>query len=63
LTIGLWVRDGCRVHADVVLVAEFQKFPTGELGPVVSDNGVGNPELVDDVGEERYSLLCPEIRD
>jgi hypothetical protein len=47
----------------VVLVAEFQEFPAGELGPVVSDDGVGHPEPVDDVGEECYGLLCPEIRD
>jgi hypothetical protein len=63
LTIGLWVHDGRPVHTDVVLVAEFQEFLAGELGHVVSDDGVGHPEPVDDVREEHYDLLCPEIRD
>jgi hypothetical protein len=63
LTIGLWVRYDRPVHTNVVFVAEFQEFSAGELGPVVGDNGVGHSEPVDDVGEERYGLFYPEIRD
>jgi hypothetical protein len=38
LTIGLWLRNGYPVHADVVLVAEFQEFPASALGPVNTKN-------------------------
>jgi hypothetical protein len=47
----------------VELVAEFQELPARELGPVVGDDGIRHSEAVDDVGEERHRLLCPEIRD
>jgi hypothetical protein len=63
LTIGLWVRHGRPIHADVKLVAELQELPADELGPVVGDDGVRHPKPVDDVGEERHRLLCPEICD
>jgi hypothetical protein len=63
LTIGLWMRNCRPVHVDVVLVAELQEFPACKLGPIIGDDGVGHPEPVDDVGEERHGLLCPEIRD
>jgi hypothetical protein len=55
--------DGRPIHADVELVAELQKLPTGKLRPVVGDDGIRHPEPVDDVGEEHHDLLCPEIRD
>jgi hypothetical protein len=55
--------DGRPVHADVELVAELQELSDGELRPVVCDDGVGDPEPVNDVDEERHRLLCPEIRD
>jgi hypothetical protein len=45
------------------LVAELQELSAHELGPVVGDDGVGHSKPVDDVGEERYGLLCPEIHD
>jgi hypothetical protein len=63
LTVGLWMRHSCPVHTDVELIAEFQELPARELGPVVGNDGVGHSEAVDDVGEERHCLLCPEIRD
>jgi hypothetical protein len=63
LTIGLWVRDGRPVHADVVLVAKFQEPPAGELRPVVGDDRFRHLELVDDVSEECHGLLRPEICD
>jgi hypothetical protein len=55
--------DGFPVHADVVFVAKFLEFPTGKLGAVVGDDGVPHSEPVDDVREEGYGLLCPEVRD
>jgi hypothetical protein len=55
------MRYGCPVHADVEFVAELQELPSRELGHVVGDDGVGHSKAVDDVGEERHGLLCPEI--
>jgi hypothetical protein len=63
LTIGLWVFHSCPIHTDVEFVAKLQEFPARELGPVVGDDGVWHSKAVDDVGEERHRLLCPEIRD
>jgi hypothetical protein len=51
------------IHTDVELVAELQELLAGELRPVVGDDRIRHPEPVDDVGEKRHSLLCPEIRD
>ena len=39
-------------HMDVVVIAERQEFMVGELRPVVGDDGIWNPEPVDDIGEE-----------
>jgi hypothetical protein len=41
----------------VVVVAERQEFLAGELCPIVGDDGVRNPEPMDDVSEEQYRLL------
>jgi hypothetical protein len=57
------MRYDCPVHVDVELIAELQELSALELGPVVGDDGVGHFEAIDDVGEERHRLLCPEIRD
>jgi hypothetical protein len=55
--------DDRPIHADVVLVTKLQEFSVSKLGHVVGDDGIRHPEPVDDVGEERYSLLCPEVCD
>jgi hypothetical protein len=55
--------DSRLVHADVMFVAELQELSVGKLGPIVGDDGIRYPEPVDDVGEERYGLLCPEVSD
>jgi hypothetical protein len=47
----------------VELLAELQELSARELGPVVGDDGVGHSKPVNDVGEERYGVLRPEIRD
>jgi hypothetical protein len=41
----------------VVVLAEVQELPAGELGAVVGDDGVRDPEAMDDVGEERHRLF------
>jgi hypothetical protein len=39
-------------HTDVMVVAEIQKLFIGKLCAVVRDDAVGNPKVVDNVGEE-----------
>ena len=51
---------GGPVHPDVVILAEVQELSAGELGAVVGDDGVRDPEAMDDVGEERHRLLGPD---
>ena len=41
----------------MVVVAKCQEFTTGELCPVIGDDGVRNPEPVDDISEEQHRLL------
>ena len=40
---------GGPVHPDVVIPAEVQELSAGELGVVVGDDGVWDPEAMDDV--------------
>jgi hypothetical protein len=47
----------------VVVVTEFQEFFASELRAVVSDDGVRNPEAVDDIREEQYRLLGLDFGD
>ena len=44
-------------HTDVVVIVERQELVAGELCPIVSDDGVWNPEPVDDISEEQHRLL------
>jgi hypothetical protein len=44
-------------HTDVMVVAEILELFAGELGVVVRDDAVRNPEAMDDVGEEQHGLL------
>ena len=44
----------------MVILAEVQELSTGALGAVVGDDGVRDPEAMDDVGEERHRLLGPD---
>jgi hypothetical protein len=46
--------------SDVVVLAEVQELSAGELGAVVGDDGVRDPEAMDDVGEERHRLFGPD---
>jgi hypothetical protein len=50
-------------HTDVVVVAKIQKPFTSKLGAIVCDDTVGDPKVVDDVGEEEHSLLGPDAGD
>ena len=48
------------VHPDVVVLAEVQELSASELGAVVRDDGVRDPKMMDDVGEERHRLFGPD---
>jgi hypothetical protein len=59
LPIRHGVSHGGPVHPDVVILAEVQELSAGELGVVVGDDGVRDPEVMDDVGEECDRLFGP----
>jgi hypothetical protein len=42
---------------NVVVIIELQEFCAGELRTVIGDNGIRNPEAVDDIREEQYRLF------
>ena len=44
-----------------MLIAEVQELFAGELSAVVSDDDVGNPKPVDDVGEEKDGLFGADV--
>jgi len=46
-----------------MLIAEVQELFVGELSAVVGDDDIGNPEPVDDVGEEKDGLLGTDVGD
>ena len=41
----------------MVVIIECQELVAGELCPIVDDDGIWNPEPVDDISEERHCLL------
>ena len=51
------------VHAYVETVAERQELLACELGAVVGDDRVQNPESEDYVGEEQHSVLGFDLAD
>jgi len=44
-----------------MLIAEVQELFAGELTAIVSDDDVGNPKPVDDVGEEKDGLFGADV--
>jgi hypothetical protein len=61
LPIRHGVCHGGLVHPDVVVFAEVQELSASELGAVVGDDGVRDPEAMDDVGEECHRLFGPDV--
>jgi hypothetical protein len=47
---------------DVVVLVEVQELLASELGAIVGDDGVWDPEAMDDIGEESHHLLGPDAR-
>ena len=50
-------------HTDVVVIVECQELVAGELRPIIGDDGVWNPEPVDDISEEQHRLLGFDLID
>jgi hypothetical protein len=57
------VRYGCPIHADVVIVTEIKELFAGELCVVVSDDGIWDPEAMDNISKEEHRLLRLDLRD
>ena len=57
------MRHSRPVHAYVVAVAECQEFLVCELGAVVGDDRVRDPEPEDNVSKEQNSLLGFNLAD
>jgi hypothetical protein len=49
---------GGPVHPDVMILAEVQELSAGELGAIVGDDGVRDPEAMDDVGKN--ATVCSD---
>ena len=63
LPVRLWVCHSRPVHTYVEAVAERQELLACELGAVVGDDRVRDPEPEDDVGEELDCLLGFDLAD
>src|SRR6185312_626332 len=63
LPVRLWVCHSRPVHTYVEAVAERQEFLACELGAVVGDDRIRDPEPKDDVGEEQNRLLGFDLAD
>jgi hypothetical protein len=57
LPIHAWVGDCDPLHSDIIIITKIlEPFP-GELSGVVSDDGVRDPEIENDVLDKIYCLL------
>jgi hypothetical protein len=57
LPVRLEVCHGCPIHMNMVIIAEIKELFTSELRVVVSDDGVWDPEAMDNVSKEEHRLL------
>ena len=63
LPVRLWVCHSRPVHTYMEAVAERQEFLACELGAVVGDDRVRDPEPEDNVSKEQNSLLGSNLAD
>jgi hypothetical protein len=65
--LDLPVRPGvchdCPINADMVIVAKFKELFIDELRAIVGDDGVWDPEAMNNIGEEEHRLLRLDSRD
>jgi hypothetical protein len=57
LPIHPGVCHGCPIHKDMVIIAEIQKLFAGELCTVVGDNGVWDPEAMNNISKKEHRLF------
>jgi hypothetical protein len=48
LSAVLWMRNGCVADLDAEVLTIFLKHFTSDLGPIVSDDSIWDPEPIDD---------------
>jgi hypothetical protein len=53
--------DHSPVHLDVVVITKIQELFPGELGVVVRDDGVGDPEAENNILDKTYCLLGADL--
>jgi hypothetical protein len=63
LSVHLGVHHGYPILADVVIIVEPEELLTDELCAVVGDDGIWDPEVVNDVYEEEHRLLELDLHD
>jgi hypothetical protein len=57
------VRHGSSVHMDMVIIAEIKEFFVGELCAIIGDDGVWDPEAMDNISKEEHRLLRFDLCD
>ena len=62
-TVGTRVFDRGPVDSDAVPITEVQELLPGDVSPAVSDDAVGNAELVDDVKEDFDRFFRADVGD
>ena len=63
LAFSLGVGDCRPIHMDMVMVTEVQELLAHELCTIVGDDNIGNPKMINDVGEEQDGLLGVDVVD
>jgi hypothetical protein len=62
LPIHPGVRFSSPIHADMVIIVEIKKLFASELRAVVGDDGVYDPEAMDNISKEEHRLLRFNLR-
>jgi len=52
LAVSSWLGDRGPIYMDVMMVAEVQELLACELHAVLSDDDIGHPKSMDNIGEE-----------
>jgi hypothetical protein len=61
--VCLGVCHGCPIHVDMVIIIETEELLAGELHAVVGDDGVWDPEAMNNVAKEEHHLLRLDLCD
>jgi hypothetical protein len=63
LLVHSGVCHGHPIHVDMVIIAEIKKLFASELCAVVSNDGIWDPEAMNNVGKEEHHLLGFDLCD